>query len=169
MTQIKTYQMPFRRRREERTNYKKRLALLKSGKLRLVVRKTNNNSIVQVVQYDPKGDKFLVVAQSAELKKLGWAKHTGNLAAAYLTGYLCSKKARKQNFTEAVLDIGLLTPVHGSGIFSALKGAVDGGLNVACDKEVFPSPDRAMGKHLGEGSAQLFEKVKKEIDAQYGG
>ncbi|HIH16519.1 MAG TPA: 50S ribosomal protein L18, partial [Candidatus Diapherotrites archaeon] len=114
MTEINTYAMPFRRRREERTNYKKRLALLKSGKLRLVVRKTNNNSIVQVVKYAQAGDECLVVAQSGELRKLGWTRHTGNLPAAYLTGYLCGKKAKKQSLLEAVLDIGLLTPVHGS-------------------------------------------------------
>jgi len=169
MTEINTYAMPFRRRREERTNYKKRLALLKSGKLRLVVRKTNNNSIVQVVKYAQAGDECLVVAQSGELRKLGWTRHTGNLPAAYLTGYLCGKKAKKQSLLEAVLDIGLLTPVHGSTIFAVLRGVVDSGVGVACDKEVFPSDERATGKHLGGDATQLFELVKKEIDAKYGG
>ncbi|MBS3063128.1 MAG: 50S ribosomal protein L18 [Candidatus Diapherotrites archaeon] len=161
MTEINTYAMPFRRRREERTNYKKRLALLKSGKLRLGVRKTNNNSQV--------GDECLVMAQSSELRKLGWTRHTGNLPAAYLTGYLCGKKAKKQSLLEAVLDIGLLTPVHGSTIFAVLRGVVDSGVGVACDKEVFPSDERATGKHLGGDATQLFELVKKEIDAKYGG
>ncbi len=169
MTQINTYRMPFRRRREEKTNYKKRLAFLRSGKPRLVVRKSNSNSVVQLVKYAPVGDQCVVMAQARDLKGLGWSKHTGNLPAAYLAGYLCARKGKKAGVTEAVLDIGLLTPVHGSLLFAALKGAVDGGLNVACDKEVFPSEDRIKGKHLGEDAIQLFEKVKKEIDAKYGG
>ncbi len=169
MTEIMTYRMPFRRRRQEKTNYAKRLAFLRSGKPRLVVRKSNNSAIVQVVQYDPAGDKCMAMAQSSELKKLGWGKHGGNLPAAYLTGYLCAKKALKQSTKEAVLDIGLLTPVHGSAVFSALKGAVDAGLSIPCKADVFPSEDRIQGKHLGEGVAELMSKVKKEIDTKYGG
>ena len=33
--------LPYRRKREGRTNYKKRLALLKSGQPRLVIRRSN--------------------------------------------------------------------------------------------------------------------------------
>lgn len=51
------YRVPFRRRREGKTNYHKRLKLLKSKKPRLVVRKTLNHHIAQIVVYDPKETK----------------------------------------------------------------------------------------------------------------
>ncbi|MEM4756409.1 MAG: hypothetical protein QW594_04745, partial [Candidatus Woesearchaeota archaeon] len=47
----------FRRRRSGKTNYTKRLGLLKSGKPRLVVRKTNTAFIVQLVKHQPNGDQ----------------------------------------------------------------------------------------------------------------
>ena len=61
------YRVPFRRRREGKTNYHKRLALLKSGKPRLVVRKTLNHHVAQIVLYDPKGDRTIVSAHTREL------------------------------------------------------------------------------------------------------
>ncbi len=49
--------VPHRRKREAKTNYKKRLALLKSGEYRLVLRKTTNTMIAQIVEYHVDGDK----------------------------------------------------------------------------------------------------------------
>ena len=49
MANKKTYTVPFRRKREGKTNYKKRLGLLKSKSLRLVVRKSNKHILVQLV------------------------------------------------------------------------------------------------------------------------
>ncbi|RLG58710.1 MAG: 50S ribosomal protein L18, partial [Candidatus Hydrothermarchaeota archaeon] len=87
------YRVPFRRRREGKTDYRKRLKLLLSGKPRIVVRKTLKHTIVQVIDFDIKGDRVLVSAHSNELKKYGWQANTGNLPASYLTGLLCGKKA----------------------------------------------------------------------------
>ena len=67
-----TFKMPFRRRREGKTNYKKRLKLLLSKKPRLVVRKSLKYIRAQIVEFDKKGDKTLASAFSRELKKLGW-------------------------------------------------------------------------------------------------
>ena len=85
--------LQFRRRHEQRTDYKKRLRLLLSGKTRLVVRKTLKNYLVQFVDYESKGDKILVAANSIELKKFGWKLSTGNTSAAYLTGFLCGSQS----------------------------------------------------------------------------
>jgi len=41
MTNKTTFKVPFRRRKEGKTNYKKRLNMLKSGTPRLVARRTN--------------------------------------------------------------------------------------------------------------------------------
>ena len=41
MSRTSTYEVKFKRRNEGKTNYKKRLAMLKSGRPRAVIRKTN--------------------------------------------------------------------------------------------------------------------------------
>lgn len=163
-----TYRVKFRRRRELKTDYKKRLALLKSGKPRLVVRKSNNATIAEVVSYEQKGDKVNAFFTSLALKKKGWKGHTGNIPSAYLAGYACAKEALKAGVKEAVLDIGLLSPVHGSGVFAALKGAIDAGLKVKADEKVFPSAERASGKHISEETTRNFEEVKNAIDKEFG-
>jgi len=153
------YTVRFRRRRDGATNYKKRLALLKSRKPRLVIRKTNKYIICQVLQYDPKGDKVVASANSKELVKLGWKGATANLPASYLTGLLIAKKAKVK---EAVADLGLYDSTKGSKIYAALKGAIDGGLNVSAGEENFPSEDRIAGKHL-KTPLKDFEAIKKKV------
>ena len=151
-----TYEVKFRRRREGRTDYKKRLALVKSKKLRLVVRKTNKKIIVQAVKFDPKGDITLATAESRDLKKFGWYG-TNNTPSAYLIGFLLGKKIGKK---ECVLDIGRKHPSHGNVLFAALKGAVDAGLNVPHNLEAMPSEDRLNAKVLDAYSQKLGEKAK---------
>jgi len=65
--------VPYRRKREGKTNYKKRLEYLKSKQLRLVIRKTNKHMILQIVQYHPDGDKVLLGVSSKKLET-----HDGN-------------------------------------------------------------------------------------------
>ncbi|MCR4368329.1 MAG: 50S ribosomal protein L18 [archaeon] len=162
------YKVKFRRRRDFKTNYTKRLALLKSGKARLVVRKTNAGMVCEVTEYKPLGDMVKAFQSASSLKKLGWKANTGNIPSAYLCGYACAKKALKAGVTEAVLDIGLATPIHGGRIFAALKGAIDAGLSVPADAAVFPKEDRANGKHIGIETAKNLEEAKKTIDKEFG-
>ena len=72
------YKVKFRRRRESKTDYKKRLALLKSGKHRLVVRESNNNMTVEVVSYKEKGDIVKAHFTATGLAKRGWRSHFRN-------------------------------------------------------------------------------------------
>ena len=155
-----TFKTQKKRRRQGRTNYEKRLALLKSKQKRLVVRVSNNKVTAQVFDYQVKGDAIIVQATSTELKKHGWKGHCGNAPAAYLTGLLCARKAQNKGVKNAVLDIGLHAPVHGSNVFAALKGAVDAGLEVPHDKIVLPSEDRVSGKTI-----QAFRKIDLGFDA----
>lgn len=157
------YKVPLRRRREGKTDYRKRLKLLLSGKPRLVVRLTNRRVICQVMGFDPKGDVTLASADSLELQRMGW-KGGANTSAAYLVGYLCAKKALKAGIREAVLDIGLHTPTKGSRVFAALKGAVDAGLSIPHSPEVLPSEERIQGKHVEEYAQTLpLEQMKKKF------
>ena len=67
---------------------------------------------------------------------------TGNLPAAYLTGYLAGKRASEKGMNDAVLDIGLKEPAKGAAVFAALKGMLDAGLEIPHGKEVLPPKDR---------------------------
>lgn len=156
--------VPYRRKRDGKTNYRKRLELLKSRKNRLIIRKTNTSIIMQVVSYEADGDKVLVGLTSKKLATYGW-KHSGkNLPAAYLTGMLLGKEAAKKGIKEAIVDLGLQTPIKGSRLYAALKGAADAGLDVHASEQVFPAEDRLSGKHIqNDAVAKDFAAVKTKI------
>ena len=165
MSRTTTYKTKMRRRREGKTDYARRLNLLKSGKPRLVARISNNKVIAQIIGYDAKGDKTLVNTSSLELKKYGYSGHRGNVCASYLTGLLCEKMAVERNQKEAVFDIGLHTPVKGSNVFAVLKGAVDAGMSIPHDKTIFPSDERILGKNIKDHrKAELkVDEIKNKI------
>jgi len=164
------YRVPFRRRREGKTNYHRRLKLLKSKKPRLVVRKSLNHHIAQIIVYDPKGDRTIVSAHTRELiRDFGWRGHTGNTPSAYLLGLLIGYKAKKAGIEEAILDIGLHPPTRGSSVFAVLKGAVDAGLNVPHSEEIFPEDYRIRGEHIAEYAKALKEEDESLYRRQFGG
>jgi len=158
------YRVKMRRRREGKTDYRKRLAYLKSGKPRAVVRKTLRYIIVQIVEYHEDGDRILVGVTSKHLEKYGWKGSFKNTPAAYLTGYLAGKKALEKGIKEAILDIGLQSPVKGSRVFAALKGMVDAGLDIPHGEGIFPGEERIRGEHISEDMANMFEEVKAKME-----
>jgi len=165
MASKKVFTVPFRRKRKGKTDYKKRLSLLKSHLPRFVVRKSNKHIITQLVHYSDEGDVVVESSHSRQLKEFGWKFNTGNIPAAYLTGLLLGKKTEGKT---AVLDLGLQTPKRGSKLFAALKGAVDGGLKINFSEEVVPSEERLSGKHMTENTKEKsiqenFEKTKQKI------
>jgi len=159
MAKNSVYKVKWRRRRENKTNYRQRKALLSSGKPRAVVRFTNSKVIVQLVGYQYTGDTVLATSTSTELKGVGWTKGLVNTPAAYLTGFHAAKRAAVAGITEAVLDIGLSTPSKGCRAFAVLKGLQDGGLDIPSGDGIFPSEERIKGEHMGEDIPGLFEKV----------
>lgn len=159
----KIKRLPYRRKREGNTNYKKRLELLKSGKIRVVVRRTLRNILVQAVQYEKDGDKTLFSTTSKDLKKYGWKGYGRNTPAAYLVGYLFGTKAKQHKVVEAILDQGLYATRQGTITFGVLKGMVDAGLQVPHDPKIFPHEDRIKGKHISEDVSKEFEAVKANI------
>ena len=165
MTQGPHYRVPFRRRREGRTDYRVRSKLLRGGKPRVVVRKTLNQTIVQFIVPDAKGDQVLATAQSLELKEHGWSAGTGNLPAAYLTGFLAGRRASAKGLKESILDIGMQRPSKGGRLFAALQGLLDAGVAVPLSKDVLPSKDRVRGVHIGDEIAKQFDVVKSKLEA----
>jgi len=160
------YNLPFRRRREGRTDYKSRRRLVISGIPRLVIRPTNKNMTVQLIKAGPTGDQVVASAQSSELKVLGWKAACGNMPAAYLTGLLIGTRAKAKGVSNAILDIGLNARGPGSRIFAVAKGALDGGLVIPIDKKVLPNEDRLRGSHIVDYSkliAREPETYKKRF------
>lgn len=150
------YRIAFRRRREGKTNYRRRRALVLSDLPRFVVRCTLRRVITQMIRPEIVGDKVLVSADSSELaERLGWLGSCSNLPAAYLTGLLCGYKALTSGVKEAVLDIGLQSPTKGARIFAALKGVLDAGVLVSHDDGILPSDDRVQGQHIVGYAKQL--------------
>ncbi len=140
----------------------------KSPKYRLVVRFTNRDVICQIVAADLTHDVVIASAYSHELKRYGITLGLTNYAAAYATGlllarrvntkydlksyagvkeangedYLVEEEGEKGPFT-AVLDVGLVRTTTGARVFGALKGAVDGGLNIPHSNNRFPGAKKA--------------------------
>ncbi len=142
--------MPFKRRLQGKTNYRKRLKLLLSKKPRLVTRKTLNYMGAQIIKFSSKGDTTIASVSSKELRKLGWNFSCDTVPAAYLTGLLIGKKAKDKKIQEAILDLGTYPSTKGSRLYALVKGALDAGLNVPSNKEVFPDENRISGKHLAQ-------------------
>ena len=151
------YTIPLRRKKEGKTNYRKRLRALLSNKRRLVVRKSLNNIYAQIIEYHPEGDKVIVCANSMELKKFGWKTDGGNIPSAYLVGLLLGKKAKEKGINEAILDIGLNKSIKGSRIYALLKGALDGGLKVPCSQDILPANERIKGMHIMSYASLLIK------------
>tara|TARA_B100001971_G_C18252078_1_gene579054 strand:- start:978 stop:1559 length:582 start_codon:yes stop_codon:yes gene_type:complete len=150
MSKSNIYTLNFRRKRRGETDYRKRLKILLSNKLRLVVRKSLNNIVVQIVEYYNKGDKVILAVSSKVLDKFDWKTNKGNLPSAYLTGLLIGTKAKKKGITELVMDIGLNKSVKGSRTFAVLKGVIDAGIKVPHSDEILPNEDRIKGTHIAK-------------------
>ena len=159
--------MAFRRRREGKTDYRARYKMIETGKPRLVVRITTYHVIAQIINVGMEGDETLVSAHSKQLQKMGWKGATANTAAAYLTGYLCGKRALKAGITEAVLDIGMRPAIRGSKVFAALKGAVDAGLNVPHGEAILPDESRIRGEHIKEYAESLDDEEMQKRFSRY--
>lgn len=159
------YIVKFKGKRKHKTNYRKRLALVKSGLPRLVVRKSTSKITVQLIKYSKKGDTTIAYANSKDLIKYGWKVNLKNLPSSYLTGLLCGLKSVKKKIKKAILDTGLHPNIKNSRIYAALLGAIDAGLSISYDEKIFPKKERIKGKHIADYAAELkksnLEKYKR--------
>ena len=162
------YKVAFRRRREGKTDYGARIKLIDYEKSRLVVRVSNAQATVQIVDYTPEGDITVASAVGKQLANYGYLGNAGNITGVYLTGYLCAKRALAAGVEYAILDIGLRSPIKGSKVFAALKGAVDAGLEVPHGDFIFPEDERIRGEHVAEYAESLdAEEVAKKFSKYF--
>ncbi len=164
------YKRPLRRRADAKTNYHRRLKLIKSGKLRVIIRASNNHIKVQIIESKMGGDKVLISAFSKELNsKYGWLANSGNIPAAYLTGYLAGKRAMKKNVSEAIFDLGIF--YHKFRVLAACKGIIDSGINIPHREEFFPEilENQINGKHIENYSATLKKDEPDSYQLKFSG
>lgn len=149
-----------RRRREGKTNYAKRLRLLKSEMPRLIVRKTNKYIIIQIIESENAKDKVIITLSTKELLKYGWPlKKSGSLkslAAAYITGILMAKKSLNKKIKKVILDSGLIPSTKGSRVYAVVKGVSEGGLTIPVNDKILPD-DEKINRY------DFFEKIKNKI------
>jgi len=164
------YRRQFRRRRDGKTDYHKRLKLLQSKKLRVVIRASGNHIRVQIVQSKLGGDKVLISSFSKELtSKYGWIASTGNLPASYLVGYLTGLRAQKNNIQEAIFDLGIF--YHRNRVLAACKGVIDAGLQIPYREDFFPDglEERIKGNHIETYAKKLKSEDPEKFDIIFSG
>ncbi|VDM16417.1 unnamed protein product [Hydatigera taeniaeformis] len=171
-------------------------------KYRFVVRFTNKDIVCQIIYACMDGDRVMATAYSHELPRYGVKVGLTNYPAAYCTGLLLARRVLKklkldgmyQGQTEVngenylvesnekrgafkcFLDVGLRRTSSGANIFGALKGAVDGGLNVPHSPTRFPGNDSESGEYnaeahrariFGQHIAEYMRSLKEESDDAY--
>jgi large subunit ribosomal protein L5e len=171
---FKKYQTHYRRRREGKTDYFARRKMCQQDKskyntpkYRLVVRRTNQYIICQIVYATIQGDRVMAAANSKELPTYGIKAGFNNFAASYATGLLVARRLLNKLGLEdsfegveecdgeefhiedeveeddrqpfkCILDVGLQRTTVGAKIFAAMKGAADAGLHIPHSNKRFP-------------------------------
>jgi len=176
-------------------------------KYRLTVRILGRDIVCQIAYATLQGDRILEAAYSHELPKFGVKVGLTNYAAAYATGLLLARRlltklkldnaykgqtepnGEEYNVEEneegarpfrCFLDTGLARTSTGARIFGALKGAVDGGLQIPHSQRRFPGYDEAskkldaevhrkyiFGEHVADYMAYLEEEDPEGYKAQF--
>lgn len=180
------------------TQYKNKF---NTPKYRLIVRQTNKDVICQVAYSRMAGDVIIAAAYSHELPKYGLKVGLKNYAAHYCTGLLLARRLLQKfkldslyegqtevNGEEYIvepiddepapfrcyLDVGLTRTTTGNKVFGAMKGAVDGGLDIPHNSKRFPGYDSEESKFNAEqhkayifgGNVQEYMEELKEEDEE---
>ena len=159
-----------KRRKANKTDYLKRINLLKSGTPRVVFRKTNKYILSQYVTSKEAQDKVIMSINSTDLKKYGWPQEfqgsLKSIPASYLTGFLIGKKIIKQKLENPIVDLGMIRILYKTKVYAFLKGLKDSGVEIKCDEKMFPEEERIKGKNLKKDFSKTFEKIKSKIEKE---
>jgi large subunit ribosomal protein L5e len=177
-----------------------------SPKYRLIVRFSNRDIVAQIAYSKIEGDVILAAAYAHELPRYGVKVGLTNYSAAYCTGLLLARRlltkigladaykgveqasgeeyhveeeGEKRPF-RAFLDVGLARTTTGARVFGALKGAVDGGLDIPHSTRRFPGynkesssysaeehRNRIFGKHVGDYMLTLKDEDEDAYKRQF--
>ncbi|MEN9626092.1 MAG: hypothetical protein RL557_420 [archaeon] len=150
-----------RRRQEGKTDYRKRLLLLKGNKARLVVRKSNLYLYLQIVESSHAQDKVVASFTTKELFDYKWPENKSgslkSISAGYLAGYALGKKVAGKMKGTIILDSGLIPNTKGSRLYGVVKGIADAGVKISFSEEVVPPKEKIE-------AYDFFKTVKGEIE-----
>jgi len=178
-----------------------------SPKYRMIVRFSNTDVTCQIAYARLEGDIVVSAAYSHELPRYGVKVGLTNYAAAYCTGLLLARRVLKKFSLDTVyegnteingemynveddddgpgafracLDVGLARTSTGAKVFAALKGAVDGGLDIPHSEKRFPGydaeskslnaevhRDHIFGKHVASYMSSLAEDDEEAYKKQF--
>ena len=150
-----TYVHTLKRIRDDKTNYRKRAAILIGRHSFVTVKVSDQNVAAQVLKPTPSGDVVIASAHSRELEKRGWKGALNNLPACYLTGLMMARKALDKGVKDAVLYIG--KDHFTSRVGACMKGIVDGGISMPVSEESLPEEERITGQHIADYAGTLKE------------
>ena len=154
-----TYVHTLKRIRDDKTNYRRRAAVLIGRHSFVTVKVSDQNIAAQVLKPTPTGDVVIASAHSRELEKQGWKGALNNLPACYLTGMLMAKKAMEKGVKNAVLYIG--KDHFTSRVAACMKGIVDGGVSMPVSEESLPEEEMISGQHISEYATSLKENQEE--------
>jgi large subunit ribosomal protein L18 len=154
-----TYTNTLKRIRQNKTNYRKRSAILIGRRPFITTKISSQNISAQTLKPTLTGDVVIASAHSRELIHHGWKGAMNNMPACYLTGLLLGKKSIEKGATNAVLYTG--NHPFTTRIAACLKGIVDSGINIPVSKESLPGEYRVSGKHIAEYADLLKDNQEK--------
>jgi len=156
------------RRIKNKTDYLKRLNLLKSKTPRIVFRKTNKYILSQYVRSKAAQDSIEIEVSSKRLLTKGWPKEfkgsLKSIPASYLTGYLMGTLIKKEKKENPIVDFGMIRVLHKTKAYAFLKGLKDAGIEIECNKEFFPEEERIKGKNLKKDFSKHFQEIKSKLE-----
>ncbi len=161
------YIMPFRRRREAKTDYKLRKRLVLSGTPLLVVRRSSSYIYVDFVQPKASGDITLASANSKESANRFGFTGGKNLPTAYLTGLLAGLRAREKGIEKAVISLKPSWSVKASIPFAAAQGCMDAGVDVPMGEEAVVKTERIRGEHIASYTGSLKEQDEGRYERRF--
>eukprot|EP00092_Neocalanus_flemingeri_P028794 GFUD01031259.1.p2 GENE.GFUD01031259.1~~GFUD01031259.1.p2 ORF type:complete len:297 (-),score=72.07 GFUD01031259.1:68-958(-) len=176
-------------------------------KYRMIVRSSNTNICCQIAYARLEGDIVICAAYSHELPRYGVKVGLTNYAASYCTGLLLARRILQKFSLDSVyegnkeingemycvednddgpgafracLDVGLARTSTGAKVFAALKGAVDGGLDIPHSEKRFPGYDNEskslnadvhrahiFGQHVADYMKSLAEEDEEAFKKQF--
>lgn len=165
---LKHYVHIFRRRREGKTDYRKRKGIV-LGKLPFMsVRISGRYIYAQVIKPTATGDITLCSSSSRDLiEKFGWKGSAKNIPCAYLTGLHLGQLAKNREVSNVIVYSGVGRFVHGSRMASVVNGAKDAGLEIEIDEKILPDESRLKGSHIAEYAKKLESEDKAKYDATF--
>ena len=148
-----SYVKTLKRIRNNKTNYRRRKAIL-IGRRNFITIKTSNQHIhCQLIKPSLRGDIVLAFSNSKELAKHGWKGSSNNLSASFLVGLLLGKKMLGKDNNSAILYIGKTT--FTSKVAACLKGIAASGVEIPLSEDSLPDDNRINSSHVSEYASSI--------------